>query len=595
MVSLHAVLGLQDVGIDGALGEEADLIANLAGLLLEHANELGADNLTLGLGILDVHELVQEAICGVNVNQVGIHLILEDVDDLLALALAHQAVVNMHANELLADGLDEQGRDNRTVDTTGKSQQDLFVADLLADCSDLLFDERLGKFGSGDTYHVVGTLVGIHAELLLGSMEMRRAYADAPSYDLIICRTRYVSHRCDRAFCRGGSFSISQGQLDFGSHLGSIANRLFLYTFGTIVGDTHKFQSRATRVQLLLVLPAVGRWKMDCDGYPCVPMPLMCTAFVPGQIDAAVAGIPDPDSRAIATAEALYFRGQAALAAKTAHPYLDVTDPALRYSACFICGYASLSLNRIADARRCLAGILDTPADEESPAVHATHILFASAASVLLHLPSPYSAEEFYPLAAHLPEGLRLFASYVMAHALYLRGEYGRSLGMAENALIMKQGSYPISELFLHLAASMACMSLKDIDAAKAHFGAAWDIARPDGLIELIGEHHGLLQGLIEACLKTQYPDDFARIIEITYRFSYGWRRIHNPDSGEDVADDLTTTEFTMAMLACRGWTNAEIAGHMGVSPGTVKNRLSGVYAKLGIGTRAELVAHMLR
>ena len=328
---------------------------------------------------------------------------------------------------------------------------------------------------------------------------------------------------------------------------------------------------------------------MDCDGYPRIPMPLMCTAFVPGQIDAAVAGISDPDSRTIATAEALYFRGQATLAAETARPYLDATDPALRYSACFICGYASLSLNRIADARRCLAGILDTPTDEESPAVHATHILFASAASVLLHLPSPYSAEEFYPLAAHLPEGLRLFASYVMAHALYLRGEYGRSLGMAENALIMKQGSYPISELFLHLSASMACMSLKDIDAAKAHFGAAWDIARPDGLIELIGEHHGLLQGLIEACLKTQYPDDFARIIEITYRFSYGWRRIHNPDSGEDVADDLTTTEFTMAMLACRGWTNAEIARHMEVSPGTVKNRLSGVYAKLGIGTRAEL------
>ena len=57
------------------------------------------------------------------------------------------------------------------------------------------------------------------------------------------------------------------------------------------------------------------------------------------------------------------FRGPAATAAKTAAPYLDATDPALRYSACFICGYASLSLNRIADARRCLAGILDTPAD----------------------------------------------------------------------------------------------------------------------------------------------------------------------------------------------------------------------------------------
>ena len=103
---------------------------------------------------------------------------------------------------------------------------------------------------------------------------------------------------------------------------------------------------------------------MDCDGYPRVPIPLMCTAFVPGQIDDAVAGISDPDSRTIATAEALYFRGQATLAAEAARPYLDATDPALRYSACFICGYASLSLNRIADARRCLAGILDVPTDE---------------------------------------------------------------------------------------------------------------------------------------------------------------------------------------------------------------------------------------
>ena len=76
-----------------------------------------------------------------------------------------------------------------------------------------------------------------------------------------------------------------------------------------------------------LLLSAVGRWKMDCDGYPCVPMPLMCIAFVPGQIDAAVAGISDPDSRAIATAEALYFRGQATLAAKTARPYLDSPIP----------------------------------------------------------------------------------------------------------------------------------------------------------------------------------------------------------------------------------------------------------------------------
>ena len=63
-------------------------------------------------------------------------------------------------------------------------------------------------------------------------------------------------------------------------------------------------------------------------------MPLMCTAFMPGKMDEAVASIVDNDLRAVATAEAYYFRGQAAQAAESARPYLDSPDPALRFSAC---------------------------------------------------------------------------------------------------------------------------------------------------------------------------------------------------------------------------------------------------------------------
>lgn len=333
------------------------------------------------------------------------------------------------------------------------------------------------------------------------------------------------------------------------------------------------------------------------------PMPLMCASFSPGGLAGAVATIAreDADLGRIAQAEAHYFCARPQEAVSAASPYLGSDDPALRLSACFICGYANLSLNRIRDARRCLEGVVaaDAPdgggAGAENRATRAAHVLFASAASVLLHLPSPYTSEDFYPLAASLPEGLRLFSSYVLAHACYLRGEYGRCVGMAENALVMRQGSYPISELFLHLVAAMGYMSLKDVSRARVHFEAGWALAEPDGLIELVGEHHGLLQGLVETCLKAECPAEFSRVIEVTYRFSYGWRRIHNPDSGEDVADDLTTTEFSIAMLACRGWSNDEIARHMGTSRGTVKNRLSSVYAKLGIASRGELAAHMLR
>ena len=99
---------------------------------------------------------------------------------------------------------------------------------------------------------------------------------------------------------------------------------------------------------------------------------------------------------------------------------------------------------------------------------------------------------------------------------------------------------------------------------------------------------------MLEAVIKPGWPEDFKRIIDITYRFSAGWRRVHNPATGDDVADNLTTTEFTASMLAARGWTNAEIAQHMGVSPNTVKSYISSSLRKLGITRRQDLGRFML-
>ncbi len=131
-------------------------------LLLEHADELGADDLALGLGLLDAGEQIEEAIGCVHVDEVGVELVLEHVDDLLGFALAHEAVVHVHADELTPDGLDQQCGDNGAVHAARKSQQRFLVADLLAACRHLLLDERLRQLGRGDALHVVGTLVGIH-------------------------------------------------------------------------------------------------------------------------------------------------------------------------------------------------------------------------------------------------------------------------------------------------------------------------------------------------------------------------------------------------------------------------------------------------
>ena len=177
---------------------------------------------------------------------------------------------------------------------------------------------------------------------------------------------------------------------------------------------------------------------------------------------------------------------------------------------------------------------------------------------------------------------------------MYLAGEHSLSLGIAETALLGMDKTYPIPAIYLHLVAVMDLMAQRRADEARRHLLVAWELARPDGLIEPLGEHHGLLGGILEAAIKPAWPDDFRRIIDITYRFSAGWRRVHNPATGDDVADNLTTTEFAASMLAARGWTNAQIADHLGVSPNTVKTFVSSAMSKLHVRRRQDLARYLL-
>ena len=326
-------------------------------------------------------------------------------------------------------------------------------------------------------------------------------------------------------------------------------------------------------------------------------MPLMNTPFSPGSCRETIEAMADGCRKDIAWAEYHYFSGQAEKAMQESEQYLTCTDGAYRLSACFIYAYACLTMGRIDRARYVLEEIKRTLASgkESAPYMRAMEAFVAFASAVLLHLPLPEElppTKEFLPL---LPSGLRAFALYVQAHYLYLKGEYGRSAGMVEATLAMGADAYPISAIYLHLVAVMDYMSMKQTDRAQGHLLEAWAMARPDDLIEAFGEHHGLLGGMLEAVIKPGWPDAFKRIIDITYRFSSGWRRVHNPITGHDVADDLTTTEFAMAMLAARGWTNQEIAEYLNISANTEKNHISDAMKKLQVENRKELKQYMLQ
>lgn len=53
--------------------------------------------------------------------------------------------------------------------------------------------------------------------------------------------------------------------------------------------------------------------------------------------------------------------------------------------------------------------------------------------------------------------------------------------------------------------------------------------------------------------------------------------------------DELTGREAAVAALTARGLVNKEVAGHLGVTPATVKNHLTRIYRRTGTANRTEL------
>lgn len=293
-----------------------------------------------------------------------------------------------------------------------------------------------------------------------------------------------------------------------------------------------------------------------------VVLPLLNSSFEPGRAREVVEGFVDVDLRNIARAELFYFTGRAEECCEITKGYLSSRVIELRLSACILYGYSNLSLGNVA--------------------------------AVLLHLPTD-GMPAFGEYSRMLPEGLRLFATYVMAHHTYLNGEIWSAYGMGKAALFMAERSYPISMTYIHCMMAVCAINRKHKQEAQEEMLRSWELAKMDGFLEPFIEHHGLLRGLIEACIRNRDPEAYQRITEGVISFSRGWMALHNPENRRKVTGELSTMEFSIAMLASGGWTNKEIGEHLGISINTVKHYLTDIFCKLNVKKRDELKKFMLK
>ncbi len=329
-----------------------------------------------------------------------------------------------------------------------------------------------------------------------------------------------------------------------------------------------------------------------CD----ISLPLLAGAYKPGTIHDTIMSMHEGDEKNLALAEYYYFTGKPEKAVAETELFFNHKDVVTKLSACLIYAFANIALGQEKRARMgfdCIEEALRVEIDAENilPRQKAMCKLIGATVNVLMYRIPP--DEELSEYMKYLPRGLQVWACCMLAHIAFLHKKYDKAIGITETILSVSTKTYPVAMCYIHIVAAMSYMELKQVEKAKQYMLKTWNIAKADGLIQPFGEHHGLLCGLVEVCIKKDNLQEYNEIIKIANGFASNWRNVHNADTKNKITTSLTTTEFAISMLAGRGWSNREIADYMELSLHTVKRYISIVYQKLGITSRAELKKHI--
>lgn len=195
---------------------------------------------------------------------------------------------------------------------------------------------------------------------------------------------------------------------------------------------------------------------------------------------------------------------------------------------------------------------------------------------------------------SRLPKEAGSFALYLRVKYLQNIEDYSQMFAVAHTMLTLDKGKRTVRDIYLLLMCAVACAGLGEKDRARDYLLEALALGMPYGFITPFAENVATLNGLVEECVKQQYPYAYDALIAQWQCTWKNWAMFHNRFARDNVPLILTLREYRIAALAATRVPYAQIAEQACISVGRVRNIMQDIYGKLFVHNRDELAALVL-
>lgn len=190
-----------------------------------------------------------------------------------------------------------------------------------------------------------------------------------------------------------------------------------------------------------------------------------------------------------------------------------------------------------------------------------------------------------------LSEALVMFPATPMLHTFYnqlllAQGEWTAVLARREECERLYVVYHNVlCEIWLHIQLAAALEQLGRHEGARRELRLALQLALPDDILLPFAESEiYILELLKELQGIGVYAEEIEHILPLAEQFRTARENIRREYLGENETYGLSERELEIARLAARRKTNLEIAEELHLAEGTVRNQLSRIFDKLGIG-----------